>query len=378
MFKLKVQSSANDGIFKNESLYNYKRGVMQVGQLIGMVMIGVMLLINIFYVFFTSGFYRRGIVNIDGENVCVYKDVGQVIIFSTALIILAIAAFIVMYRTKINLLIKNAFAEIVAFSGVLCLMWQYANVQEEGLLIPILTTMLVASQTAISPAPKYSIILYNTILGVFIIGITGLYDIPDSRIVNYTTVSILIMLTVVLCVIDSATQELFRMHKAVERQNITDALTGLYNRKGVDLFCNEDSSFAQSGAIVMLDIDHFKKVNDTHGHDVGDDILRSVASTLLHYKGYKDVAIRWGGEEFVVYLPDKNSEDSVAWAELLRQGIANGRNMPINITVSLGVTNCHKGEKFEPVVRRADHALYRAKNSGRNKTCSNIVVPETE
>lgn len=378
MFKLKVQSSANDGIFKNESLYNYKRGVMQVGQLIGMVMIGVMLLINIFYVFFTSGFYRRGIVNIDGENVCVYKDVGQVIIFSTALIILAIAAFIVMYRTKINLLIKNAFAEIVAFSGVLCLMWQYANVQEEGLLIPILTTMLVASQTAISPAPKYSIILYNTFLGVFIIGITGLYDIPDSRIVNYTTVSILIMLTVVLCVIDSATQELFRMHKAVERQNITDALTGLYNRKGVDLFCNEDSSFAQSGAIVMLDIDHFKKVNDTHGHDVGDDILRSVASTLLHYKGYKDVAIRWGGEEFVIYLPDKNSEDSVAWAELLRQGIANGRNMPINITVSLGVTNCHKGEKFEPVVRRADHALYRAKNSGRNKTCSNIVVPETE
>lgn len=378
MFKLKVQSSANDGIFKNESLYNYKRGVMQVGQLIGMVMIGVMLLINIFYVFFTSGFYRRGIVNIDGENVCVYKDVGQVIIFSTALIILAIAAFIVMYRTKINLLIKNAFAEIIAFSGVLCLMWQYVNVQEEGLLIPILTTMLVASQTAISPAPKYSIILYNTILGVFIIGITGLYDIPDSRIVNYTTVSILIMLTVVLCVIDSATQELFRMHKAVERQNITDALTGLYNRKGVDLFCNEDSLFAQSGAIVMLDIDYFKKVNDTHGHDVGDDILRSVASTLLHYKGYKDVAIRWGGEEFVVYLPDKNSEDSVAWAELLRQGIANGRNMPINTTVSLGVTNCHKGEKFEPVVRRADHALYRAKNSGRNKTCSNIVVPETE
>lgn len=159
--------------------------------------------------------------------------------------------------------------------------------------------------------------------------------------------------------------------KEYEAMASTDALTGLYNRhKFYELYNSTYKTMLQRdnvASIVMIDIDHFKQVNDTFGHNVGDKVLIQVAHLLIRTLREVDIVCRWGGEEFILLLPTASLENAYELAQKLR---ANMHNLDIDtvgkISASFGVAQIRKGDDVESVVGRADEALYRAKESGRD------------
>ena len=162
---------------------------------------------------------------------------------------------------------------------------------------------------------------------------------------------------------------------------ITDALTGLHNRRYMEThlatLVEQAGNRGKPLALMILDIDHFKSINDTYGHDAGDDVLREFATRIRKSIRGIDLACRYGGEEFVIVMPETDLTVAGLVAERLRRAIAgaaftinNGGNS-IEVTISVGITTLHhKGEPITDVVKRADKALYRAKNDGRNRVVS--------
>jgi len=152
---------------------------------------------------------------------------------------------------------------------------------------------------------------------------------------------------------------------AVEKSEV-DGLTGCRNRDAFNRFMQQRSIDAFS--MLMLDIDHFKEVNDTLGHDAGDKVLRKFAALVREQLDKSHVFFRWGGEEFVVYIPSKNSAVAFQLAEKIRQMVESADILhEQKITVSIGVAHWHgKDDCNMDLFRRMDEALYRAKNEGRN------------
>lgn len=170
--------------------------------------------------------------------------------------------------------------------------------------------------------------------------------------------------------------KLAEQKRTLEKLSRTDGLTGLYNRSyweelAVAEFwrCQRNSSAA---ALVLLDVDHFKRVNDEHGHAVGDEVLRGVAQLLQDNIRQIDVIGRYGGEEFAIVLPGVDYRGAVILAERLREVIAQstlGADELLHCTISLGVAPLTDGiTDYAHWARCADRALYRAKQEGRNRT----------
>jgi diguanylate cyclase (GGDEF)-like protein len=158
----------------------------------------------------------------------------------------------------------------------------------------------------------------------------------------------------------------------------TDGLTGLFNRRYFDAAFEEEFKRAirhgQPLSVIMGDIDHFKRINDTHGHQVGDQCLRVVASTWQdHLKRAGDLVARYGGEEFVSLLPTTDMNDAQKIAEQIRAAIetANPKfgEIHINLNISLGVSSLSLcgNDDMDALLQRADTALYEAKTQGRNR-----------
>jgi two-component system, cell cycle response regulator len=159
---------------------------------------------------------------------------------------------------------------------------------------------------------------------------------------------------------------------------VTDSLTGMYNRRYLESHFDRISArLAEAGkpiSALMIDIDHFKNVNDMHGHEAGDEILQVIAKRIQSNMRGFDTAVRLGGEEFVVLLPDSSVTGGTAAAERLCQSISKEKitvssiDGGLEITVSIGVACILAGESdLDNLLRHADAALYEAKNSGRNK-----------
>ena len=157
-----------------------------------------------------------------------------------------------------------------------------------------------------------------------------------------------------------------------ERQSTTDPLTGLFNRRGAEAAAARERSRAErAGAplsLVVFDIDHFKRVNDTHGHAAGDLVLRAVADVLTAEARVTDVIARWGGEEFLAVLPG-GIDGARSYAERTRAAVA-ALEVPVTwpLTLSAGVAELALGEPFEAALARADARLYEAKRTGRDRT----------
>jgi two-component system cell cycle response regulator len=162
---------------------------------------------------------------------------------------------------------------------------------------------------------------------------------------------------------------------------ITDALTGLYNRRymetHVETLVEQAATRSKPLAVLVLDIDYFKSVNDSHGHDAGDDVLREFAIRIRKSIRGIDLACRFGGEEFVVIMPETDIAVATMVAERLRRRIAS-EPFPIQqgkrsleVTISIGIAALGPQDNAAAVLKRADQALYRAKRDGRNR-----VVPD--
>ena len=158
----------------------------------------------------------------------------------------------------------------------------------------------------------------------------------------------------------------------IQRMSLLDPLTNLYNRRSLAQSLNQMQFEAQSYALILLDLDHFKNINDNYGHDAGDTVLKRVAKILQVHLQNADVAGRFGGEEFLLILQNKTHEQALLIAEQCRQlieqeAIQFDLNHTIYITASLGVALSNIGLSKEIVLRQADQALYLAKKQGRNQ-----------
>jgi diguanylate cyclase len=174
---------------------------------------------------------------------------------------------------------------------------------------------------------------------------------------------------------------------AIRQEAYTDGMTGVANRKAFNKRIDELTSElkVKSGhlCLLMTDIDHFKKFNDTHGHLVGDQVIKVVAKALSRGVRDGDFVARYGGEEFAVLFPATRLADAMAAAEKIRASISardmqnrrTGENLG-RVTVSVGVAEYVIGEKVDDLISRADTALYLAKQTGRNRVCSQADLPK--
>ena len=175
----------------------------------------------------------------------------------------------------------------------------------------------------------------------------------------------------------SELKEISNKLASVRSEAMLDPLTGLVNRRGfqnaIDQALARGPTGLQGWALLMVDIDHFKKVNDTHGHLLGDKVLQAVARVLKNCIKGRDMAVRLGGEEFAIVLPDTTPHGALSLAEDIRQTVSRGtikRNdggVIGNVTISIGVAAYKVTETLEHWIERADQALYASKGTGRNR-----------
>lgn len=167
------------------------------------------------------------------------------------------------------------------------------------------------------------------------------------------------------------------LHVQLKRLSYTDGLTGLANRRhfmeALDAESARQHRIGRPLCLVIMDVDHFKRVNDEHGHDVGDEVLRGIAEVLMGcVRSPTDLACRLGGEEFALLLPDTDLAQAQAVCQRLRETLAarlfGPASQPFRVTVSMGVADCGGGRP-EPCLQVADRLLYRAKAAGRDRIC---------
>lgn len=174
---------------------------------------------------------------------------------------------------------------------------------------------------------------------------------------------------------------------AVRAESMTDALTGLANRKQFDkTLADAIADSKESGepvSLLMMDIDHFKKFNDTYGHQAGDGVLRLVAAAMKASVKGRDLVARYGGEEFSAILPQTAIEDALTVAEQVRQAVmgkelikkSSGESLG-NVTLSIGAATLAPDEDGEMLIARADEYLYAAKRSGRNQVKASLDLDD--
>lgn len=183
------------------------------------------------------------------------------------------------------------------------------------------------------------------------------------------------------CLLRDITEEK-RLEEDLRRLATTDALTGLFNRRHLDdTLVRELDRSRRSGmplSVVMFDVDHFKKFNDTHGHDQGDRVLQTVAKCLREALRKYDYPCRYGGEEFVGILPNTSADGAYSVAERLRKDVETTEVDGLHVTISLGVATFPDipVETAEKLIEYADEALYRSKEGGRNRTTRAAPVRE--
>lgn len=175
--------------------------------------------------------------------------------------------------------------------------------------------------------------------------------------------------------ISALKDELEEKNKKLEKLSVTDQLTNLYNRRKIsDTLAYELKSFHRTKnefSLLIIDIDYFKSVNDKYGHNIGDFVIVEISKLLQNNIRQTDTIGRWGGEEFIIILPNTNNIQAKNLAEKLRIIVANNYFVEVGTkTISVGVSTSLENDTKDSIIERADSALYKAKNTGRNKVVS--------
>lgn len=261
-----------------------------------------------------------------------------------------------------------------------------------GVTLPILAIILMFGIFGLTTRQMLGVLVYSLVAFGVASGVVAARDEPDYPTVvaaAYVGMVVVVLLSsTFLTTRVQSTREHLRRQKAelaqaleqIRQLAMHDDLTGLLNRRAMlDRMQLEQRRSLRSGSpllIAQLDIDHFKAVNDTHGHAAGDLVLQSFADTVRRNVRDTDVLARWGGEEFVLLLCDTPAADAVALMERLRQAVQAMQvpvpqsGGPITVTVSIGLARHAPADPLAGTLERADQALYAAKAGGRNR-----VVP---
>lgn len=180
--------------------------------------------------------------------------------------------------------------------------------------------------------------------------------------------------------IERKQQELMNINQVLMELSVTDKLTGLKNRRYLQDKLEEYlASFHKDQrifSILLIDVDYFKQVNDTWGHQAGDEVLEQMASILLVHSRIEDIVARYGGEEFLVIMPDLDAKEAVAAAEQLRHAVEVFSWSSSRITISIGVATMSTEDTEASLLKKADQALYASKNNGRNQVTHSIDLQQ--
>lgn len=215
---------------------------------------------------------------------------------------------------------------------------------------------------------SYTIVSQWILIGE-IYGANSIYHFHSFELLLTYIIQIIIMLNIVGILVTKLYYDDY--HKSIKLDFMTyhDQLTQVYNRNKLNQLVNNDNSLScisDKICILMIDIDHFKEVNDTYGHDSGDIILKEIAQILKTNIRNSDYVIRWGGEEFLILLINCGIDSCGTIAEQIRSRVETSQNDICKITVSIGVS-LYAGGDYTKSIKEADIALYQAKENGRNQ-----------
>ena len=175
---------------------------------------------------------------------------------------------------------------------------------------------------------------------------------------------------IMLWILENSYADQYLVKKQLEISSVSDELTGVNNRYIINEIIDNKTDriiLNKDIVILMFDIDFFKNVNDTYGHEAGDEILKYVSAKIKNQLSKDDYIIRWGGEEFIIILVDYSTDKALELAEKLRSDVEQSDNGICPITISMGLCKYNKNETYHQCVDKADKALYYAKNHGRNQ-----------
>ena len=278
--------------------------------------------------------------------------------------------------------------------GALITAWGYAiDPPLRGAIIAIMLLNLVWGMFVLSQRQAFGLYLFGLAALAAAMGYGALADPvqfpPAVEALHFSFAAILMTAVSVLSVnmarlrakLAARTAELRAALASIQYLAHHDELTRISNRRHLsERLAAEQLNQRQSGetmSLVLIDIDHFKTVNDSHGHAAGDAVLRHFAAMLQGTLRSTDFAGRWGGEEFLVVTPQASAETAAALVERLREGLAETSFDTIvpglRITFSAGVAECAPGEDLHLAIDRADRALYQAKQTGRDRTVSDFA-----
>jgi len=210
----------------------------------------------------------------------------------------------------------------------------------------------------------------------------------DPRIWQPFLINLLIGTLISIVILILVLSLIARHHQQLKQQAITDKLSGALNRQGFeDIWQSKNKRITDPGhpmQCLLIDIDHFKKINDTFGHLAGDQVITDISDIIRRHISHKDAFIRWGGEEFMILAEDTDQSEAISKAELIREQISQyvkassqDNNKGHTVTVSTGITQWIPDEAADTMIHRADLALYQAKKSGRNRVKVNSVTEST-
>ena len=263
-------------------------------------------------------------------------------------------------------------AGTVAVAGALAMLDRGFVVGIAGLV----SVMLSGPYIAID---RRDLLVMNLVPLALVAAIMAAAGLDAFAVVNsavFITLALLVSLLLAR-VFEASNRRAFALEHQLTSEARTDALTGLRNRRSLEEAATaEVKRGTRTGAplaVVICDIDHFKQVNDRFGHDAGDKVIRAVAMVLAGVARESDALGRWGGEEFLMILPDTDENAAFVVAERMRKGVE-AASMPVEglkVTISLGVAGLLPGGsepgRWQEAVRRADDAMYRSKQAGRNR-----------
>ena len=286
-----------------------------------------------------------------------------------SLVLIPLAVVAAVYRKTDNYKIMSALSFIIVHAIIWTNIWvtsclpdqSYAN--DNFIFMGFL--LLIVSYCA---PLRYALIAQWGLVWDIILS-DGIMHYQDLNIMVAYNCQVVVMINIVSLIVTKLYYDHYIDNKKLHRMSFHDPLTQVFNRNKLDDLMDisrELSYISKSISIMIVDIDYFKKVNDTYGHDKGDLVLQFIADHIKHSLRMQDIIIRWGGEEFVAILPDCTQDQASAAAERMRKGIADSDNGICKVTVSVGVARYDGGDCTE-TIKKADEALYRAKSEGRNR-----------
>lgn len=285
-------------------------------------------------------------------------------------IVIPLVLFLILYPRITDYKLGTLLYYLMPHAAMWCTIWAIYHLENkdyarEGFIIMHFAFLAIGFATPL----KYHIILHALLIGnIMLSNIWNHYE--YYTIMLALAIPLYIGVVIMLWILENSYADQYLIKKELEKSSVSDELTGVNNRYIVNEIINSETdrfTINKDIVILMFDIDFFKNVNDTYGHEAGDKILKFVSSKIKSQISKNDYIIRWGGEEFIIILVDYTEEKAKALAEQLRHDIEASDNGICPVTISLGLCRYNKNETYHQCVDKADQALYYAKNHGRNQ-----------